>query len=540
MLRLFSLLIVFMSAAISLFAGDVVKDAWDYGFRPENTAWDNHRAFQQALSGGGTIVVSVPGTYDLSNTNIISSDTELLFSEGVRINKCADENGILPTYLFVNEGAFDRTYDENITIEGLDLDIKRLNMGSDVEPVVGLQATLSFFYVRNLKMSDIVINNVGYGNFALQVCTFEDITLENIHIDGDKDGIHLGRGRRFAVRNCTMRTYDDPIALNAHDYMISNPELGWIEDGVIENCVDLQDSETTGFFCRVLAGGWREWESGMELQNSDAVISQGRIYRVEGEADGKLYVSQFRPQHLQGVKDYGDGISWVMTQSHDVTDNCGVRNVLFKDIVLEKDRPAAFCITFDNSEWSRGYYPLSTVPVQGKFVFDGIEQKAKIQTLISCQTPVDTLIIKNSRIKDANIMFHHQKTPGLVYRPVYVELNNVTFDSDKDKYYLFGNPDGLEVNVNFVNCHTTRDDIEVIAYGVNVLSSGISSPRWDDFRVFAANGAVCVELEREADVTVTDIAGRCLYRGTFSPGTHVVRSMEPGVYIVNGRKVMVL
>ena len=77
-----------------------------------------------------------------------------------------------------------------------------------------------------------------------------------------------------------FRTFDDPVALNAHDYAVANPQLGWIEDGLIEDCFDLPDKETTGYFCRILAGSWCDWYKGMEIQNSDTVVSNGRIYRA--------------------------------------------------------------------------------------------------------------------------------------------------------------------------------------------------------------------------------------------------------------------
>ena len=108
-----------------------------------------------------------------------------------------------------------------------------------------------------------------------------------------KDAVHFGPGRNFVVRHGVFRTYDDPIALNAHDYTTSNPELGWIENGLIEDCVDLDDPEngTTGFFARILAGGWRDWEPGMDIQSSgDAVVSGGRIYRSNGPKVVRLHL----------------------------------------------------------------------------------------------------------------------------------------------------------------------------------------------------------------------------------------------------------
>lgn len=532
-------LIIWAAVIPFLAIGQEVKDAADYGFLPGNSAEDNREALQSILNGGGKVVVNRQGTYDLSGTVFIDSGTHLVFADGVVINKCRDSAGVAPAYVFVNRGAFTRTYDD-ITIEGLNLRINRIDQGhSGAQPILGLQGSLSFFYVKNLTVRDFTTLDVGYANFALQVCTFENILLEGIHIEGDKDGIHLGRGKGFVLRNCKIRTYDDPVALNAHDYIISNPELGWLEDGVVENCTDLADDETTGFFCRILAGGWREWTEGMELQNSDAVLSGGRIYRVNGQADGVRYVSRFRPVHETGVVDYGDGIAWAMTQANDVVDNCGVRNVIFKDIRLQKDRGVAFCIMFDAGDWSRGYYPGATVPVQGKFVFDGVEQDADIVDFINCGTPVDTLIISNSTLRGACIVFNKRDIDGLTYPPVYVELRNVEFVGDEavGSYHLFNNKDGVDVRVRLVDC---RSNVPLDLRGVNVLQADLGKVTLrTGIRACASEGKITFSVESRSRVAVIDASGRIVLSGDFPPGKHTTGLLHPGVYVVNGVKVVV-
>jgi hypothetical protein len=115
--------------------------------------------------------------------------------------------------------------------------------------------------------------------YGIHVCTFEDLLINDVIIKGDKDGVHLGRGKRFVITNGVFQTFDDAVALNAHDYSTGNPEVGWIENGVVEKCYDLNASNTTGYFCRILAGAWIDWKAGMEVQQSDAVVSNGRIYR---------------------------------------------------------------------------------------------------------------------------------------------------------------------------------------------------------------------------------------------------------------------
>ena len=235
------------------------------------------------------------------------------------------------------------------------------------------------------------------------------------------------------VRHGIFKTYDDPIALNAHDYTTSNPELGWIEDGLIEDCIDLDDPEngTTGFFARILAGGWRDWEEGMSIQSSgDAVVSGGRIYRSNGPKEKVEYTSTFRPTHVEGTVTYPDGITWTMSQDRNICHSCGVRNVVFRDIRLQKKRSVALCLHFDHDQYSRSYYPYAEIPVQSNIVFERLSVENDIPVLIQSRTPVDSIILRDSRIGSAGIrLLNAIDAPGMKYDTTVVRLDRVECDS---------------------------------------------------------------------------------------------------------------
>ena len=332
-------------------------NAADFGFLPENSADENSAALQAIVNRGGDIVIDVPGVYDLSETIRLGDDVSLRFGAGVYVRRALAADGTQRQgYVFVNRGAYERTYNKNISITGLHL------IASGMEPsyenqtesdmVTGLRAHLAFFYVRNLTIRDFELLDLGRCAFGIQICTFENAILENIHIEGGKDAVHFGKGSKFVVRHGLFRTFDDPIALNAHDYATSNPQMGWIENGVIEDCYDLDQESTTGFFCRILAGSWGDWTEGMVVRHSDSVVSDGRVYRVCMKPDGQTYISKTRPTHTDGAAEL-DGITWVMVQDDDPIYNCGCRNIHFKDIFLEKKRPVAFSVHFDHDKWSR-------------------------------------------------------------------------------------------------------------------------------------------------------------------------------------------
>lgn len=61
--------------------------AADYSFSPETSGRENVVALQRAVDKGGTVVVSTPGTYEMSRTVYISSNTSLKFGNNVLLKK---------------------------------------------------------------------------------------------------------------------------------------------------------------------------------------------------------------------------------------------------------------------------------------------------------------------------------------------------------------------------------------------------------------------------------------------------------------------
>lgn len=378
-----------------------MTDAFDHGFSPDASGVENQAALQLAVDGGGTIAVTLPGTYALAGTVFVGGDTTLRFGAGVFVKKVPERGPF--THVFLNKGALTKTVDERIRIEGLNVIVNGVDVRTFAE-VFGLHGQIAFFYVKDLRITGFRCHDLGKIQYGIHVCTFEDLHVEDIIIHGGKDGVHLGRGKRFTIRDGVFATGDDAIALNAHDYDVGNPELGWIENGVVENCHDLNRGSEVGFFCRILAGAWTDWHAGLEVQKSDTVVSAGRLYRVRADPDGKVYCSITPPTHVTGGQVH-DGIRWEHVQD-DVTYTAGVRNVAFRDIFLEKPR-TAFSIHFDNDRWSRSYYPGAPIPLQENLVIENVTVLHDRPTdFLSVNTPVDTVTILNSRFRDNRLRFH--------------------------------------------------------------------------------------------------------------------------------------
>jgi len=388
---------------------------------PTATGVENTKALQRAVDGGGTIVVSRPGTYSVAGTVYLGGNTTLKFGNAVFLKKVAEQG--LFSHVFVNKGAVSRTCDEHIAVEGLQLIVNGVDARTFKE-AYGLHGQLAFFHAKDIRIEHFRCLDLGAAQYGIQVCTFEDLLIRDVIIRGQKDGVHLGCGKRFTIRDGVFATGDDAIALNAHDYSSGNPELGWIENGLVENCHDLAEQKNVGFFCRILAGAWTDWKSGMEVQQSDTVVSEGRLYRVQMQPDGTTYKSLTKPTHKAG-SEVLDGIRWGVVQTN-ATYSAGVRNVTFRDIFLEKPR-TAFSIHFDNDKYSRSYYPGAPVPVQEKIVMDNVRVLyGDRRTFLNVATPVDVVTMSGCTLKDSSMRFVSNKAMN-DYGPTSITMVGCTF-----------------------------------------------------------------------------------------------------------------
>ena len=440
----------------------------DFGFSPNSNGVENTRALQRAVEKGGSIVVSRQGTYKMAGTVYIGSNTSLIFGNNVFLKK-VDEQGPF-THLFLNKGALTKTYDQNITVEGLQITVNGIDKA--FSEVYGLRGQIAFFYVRDLRIERFRCLDLGKAQFAIHVCTFEDIVINDVIIKGDKDGVHLGRGKRFTISNGVFQTFDDAVALNGHDYATANPELGWIENGVVENCHDLNAGKTTGYFCRILGGAWIDWKPGMEVQHSDAVVSNGRIYRVQANPDETIYKSVTQPAHESGSKVL-DGINWGVVQT-DVTYTAGVRNVVFRDIFLEKPR-VSFSMNSDNDKYCRSYYPGAPIPVQEQLLFDNIRvMHNEPVDFMTVNTAVDVITITHSVFRNNGISFYGNNT-----------MTNY-----------------LKTKINIIGCLFSKKGlIDMITNSVEnkeiLLKTSSNMELYDDFsaRVIPGNGIITIESD---------------------------------------------
>lgn len=398
------------------------------GFLPSNNGKENADALQTAVNKGGKIIIDIPGEYALADTILVGSDTEIIFGEGVIIRRehCENQDG----NAFINRGAFTGKPDKNIKIKGLNLEVN----GVECEPasetckktIVGLRGHLAFFYIENLILEDISITGLCHKDYGIQISNFRNAVIDTVYIEGNKDGVHYGPGSDFILRNGVFRTGDDPIALNADDYSVSNPTLGIIENGLIENCRDLYEEKNDGFFTRILSGSWGDWYSGMIVRHSDSVVYKGRLFRVVMSPSWNEMIS-VNPPEFDGNFATIDGIRWAKT-GYDAPHCAFVRNITFRNISLEKKREVGFSFSVEQNEYRRGFYEGSDFPSNGNFVFENIKVSEDIKYPIAVRTAVEGIEIKNCKFGKSKMLITDDNQAKLPSPPMKLKLKNNDFN----------------------------------------------------------------------------------------------------------------
>ena len=388
----------------------LTKTAAAYGFLPGNGADENSAALNRAVENGGRVEITKPGVYDISEPVYLGSDTDLYFAPGVTLRRVPCKNGDNGN-AFVNRGAFTGIPDHNIRIKGLTLLVNGTEclpaQNGGTKTVIGLRAHISFLYIKDLVLSDVTVPDLCKIDYAISVCEFQNALVENCRLEGDKDGVHFGPGAGFIVRGCVFRTEDDAIALNCSDYSTSNPTLGTIENGLIENCLDLPDKPTNSMFIRILVGGWKQWEKGMRVFHSDAVVHEGRLYRVVMRPDFESYVSLTPPTHTQGFAVY-DGIRWVRThlgyaaENLPFTANC--RNVTVKNCTILRPRPRQMLIYASYDEWLHSYHPGCPVPEVKNIRFENVQVLAETAHFLHIETKTENVGVVNCYLGGSDII----------------------------------------------------------------------------------------------------------------------------------------
>jgi hypothetical protein len=347
-------MILFAHGSQPLQAEQPRVDANALGFSPTAAAAANVAALQRAVDGGDKLVtVTTPGVYDLDATVWLDNNTRLECSPGVVFRKAS-------TYSFVlaNRGIQTRQWNEGIAIDGLEIACNgQVALPPPGDPAFGLRGLVALFRVNDAAIIKFRCRDLATPHFALHICTFENLLVDGFEIRGNKDGVHLGPGKGFTIRNGVCQTGDDAIALNAQDYPSANPAQGDISDGVIENLLDEPREPGVahpGSVSRLLTGAWVDWHPGIRLQNGDTVRHGKHVYRVLATFDTTQHESNTPPTHTAGAWKSPEGLTFVHNTADGVT-RASIRNVVFRGI---KSRARnGFMAAWEDHKYHRAVHP---------------------------------------------------------------------------------------------------------------------------------------------------------------------------------------
>jgi len=306
---------------------DRPKSPADFGFSPSASAEVNVAALQEVLNGGGVVTIDIPGVYDLNDTLYLDSNTRLICAPGVIFRKVAPYCNVL-----LNRGALTKEYNENITIDGLEVSVN----GQKAPPTLvhGLRGQLGFFYVKNLTLRNFTCTDGESFQFLIYIVTWSHLLIENVHLAGDKDGIKLSNGHDATIRNLDLTTYDDGLSLCGTDYPSIVGEIGDVYNVFCSNITDHQYKNIFGRTCLIYTGSWADYKKGNEYSTGDFCIHEGNLYQVLNEG-GFAAITSEPPVHSDGVITGADSISWRFVQPCDFYQT-NVYNVMFDNCIFEK------------------------------------------------------------------------------------------------------------------------------------------------------------------------------------------------------------
>ncbi|MBQ8432814.1 MAG: hypothetical protein IJX28_08020 [Clostridia bacterium] len=210
---------------------------------------DDTLAIQEMLDGCGIVTIDRPGTYLISKTLIIHSNTRFILSPGAKLlaaplSRCA---------LIENEHFADNDggRDENIEIMGgiwdgncdeMDLDAVtelKNRLETPYRPYVFKGKLIRFAHVDRIMLTRMTVRNpVSYG---VQIAAAYGFVVRDIFFDynwhyGTTDGIHInGPSYDGVIENLCGTTNDDLVSLTTYDEPHAEVTLGDIENVVIRN-----------------------------------------------------------------------------------------------------------------------------------------------------------------------------------------------------------------------------------------------------------------------------------------------------------------
>jgi hypothetical protein len=292
---------------------------------PSASAYTNVAALQAALDIGGFIVILDPGIYEMNTSLYINSKTHLYCAPGVIFKKVADYGSVIR-----NAGSVTRVYDEDITIEGLEIIVD----GKTASVTDGMNGNLAFAYIRNLTMRNIRIADGDSTLFGIHIINFDTVKLYNLYLHGLKDALHFHCGHDAFVDGLDMAVTDDGIGIDGLEWNRLNAGISDTYNITIKNVKETYVPGAVGFSITSRVSTWEDWTSGHSYTYRQAALnSVGDLYQSD---TGATTVATVEPTHKSGYHTGADGISWHYLDSDINFYSTDVYNITFEDCVFAR------------------------------------------------------------------------------------------------------------------------------------------------------------------------------------------------------------
>ena len=209
---------------------------------------DDTLALQEMLDQCGIVTVERPGTYLVSRTLIIRSNTRLICAPGVHflaapLSKCAlieNEHFGDPSGRDENIEIIGGIWDGNCDAMGLDGEYEAQHRLDDpYSPKLFKGKLLRFAHLDRITLEKLTVRNpVSYG---IQIGAVRGFVTRDIFFDynwhfGTTDGVHInGPACDGVIENLYGTTNDDLVSLTTYDEAHAEISLGDIENVYIHN-----------------------------------------------------------------------------------------------------------------------------------------------------------------------------------------------------------------------------------------------------------------------------------------------------------------
>jgi len=304
----------------------------------------------QAVLSGGDKTVTLPSidTLKFSSTIFLDNRTTLNCGNTVVAKDASYSN------VFINRGATTKTFNTDITINNLTLATR--DYDAVPENAAGMRGHLSFFFIKNLTLTDFECRDGGDYQYMIQLAKWENVLLDGIIIESDKDALDFLCGHDAVVRDAYIESYDDCIFIGPVGYPSSQPEaMGDVYNIEFIN-INYYDSTRTlpARGCFVYTSSWADWTADSTYKTGDFALNSGYLYQCNN-ANNFSATAANAPVHTSGTEVGADGISWHCIDTANYY-YANVYDISF-DSCLFYDPSQFFAFSNDNDAFMRNIYP---------------------------------------------------------------------------------------------------------------------------------------------------------------------------------------